>query len=295
MKTKLLFSVGSILLIILLGKVYLRVAGDFREGSIRHEIPFHPEWEVVLSSEENEVLDGILGQHFTYLDKGAQCYVFSSADDRWVLKIFKFKHLRLPTWLTYIPSLGPIKQYKERKKALKDERLEKVFFAHKLSFDRYREESGIFYIHLNPTMHMHRKIEITDKIGFHRTVDLDGLVFVVQEKSIPFEVELKKLLAEGDLETAKVRIRKMFALYKRQYELGIYDWGRGVMHNNGFVGDKAIHFDVEKIVADEQVKQPENYRRHLETVGMKIEKWLQKEFPEFQIDLKDEIQQGTLL
>lgn len=267
----------------------MRIVGDFREGSIRHEISYHPEWEVDLTPDEQQLLDDILSQHFTYLAKGAQCYAFVSDDDHWVLKIFKFKHLRLPPWLTYVPSIGPIKDYKEEKRKHKNDRLERVFYAHKLSFDRYREESGLLYIHLNPTVPFKQKIQLTDKIGLHRTIDLDGLVFVVQERSTPLDVEMRSLLSQGDLNGARDRIRKIFSLYRRQYELGIYDWGHGVMHNNGFVGEKAIHFDVEKILADDEIGNPVNYSIHLKRVGVKMDKWISKEFPEYRDELRKEI------
>jgi len=276
----------SVVFLLIAGKAYLRSNGDFREGTIRHEMSFRPEWEIEpLHPDQQVLLDTILNQHFTYLNKGAQCYVFSSEDDRWVLKIFKFKHLRPAPWIARLPSWGPVKEYKEKK----NQRLERVFDAHKLAYDRLRDDSGFLYIHLNPSSAYEQKVSLTDKRGKQITLDLNGLVFVVQEKSIPFKQVLDKLLSNGDIPGAKESIQKVIALYRRQHEAGIYDWGRGIMHNNGFIGDRAIHFDVEKFVDDESVALPAIAESHLDRIRVKLKDWIEENYPQYLSDLKSEI------
>src|ERR1700722_581245 len=80
-------------------RAYYRWTDDFRIANITHDIPYHPEWDTSLSHEELAQLKSILDQPFTYIGKGAQAYAFASEDGKYVLKFFKFKHLRPNTFL----------------------------------------------------------------------------------------------------------------------------------------------------------------------------------------------------
>jgi len=59
-----------------------------------------------LSDQEHQELAQILNQKFSYIGKGAQCYAFVSDDQLYVLKFFKFKHLKPNLLVDLIPSIA---------------------------------------------------------------------------------------------------------------------------------------------------------------------------------------------
>ena len=78
-----------------IARLYYRLTDDFRLANITYELPFKPSWKVPsLTKEEYSRLAQITNQKFTYIGKGAQCYAFASEDGEYVLKFFKFKHLK---------------------------------------------------------------------------------------------------------------------------------------------------------------------------------------------------------
>ncbi len=271
-----------------LSRVYYFATDGFHQASITHKIPYNPDWDIPpLTEQEKDRLTQILNQEFTYLAKGAQCYAFLSEDGNYVLKLFKFKHLR-PSLL--VKMLPPI-EYKKKKIAQKKQRLENVFAAHKLAYEVFRDESGLIYIHLNKTKDLHDTVTLYDKIGMKWMIDLDPFVFVVQEMSIKMRDEMDAILSRGDVERAKERIDQIFEMYLTQYRRGIYDWGHGVMHNNGFVGEKAIHFDVEKLRRDETFKRQEVYKENLDKIAIKMQLWIDLNYPKHFEELSQTIQQ----
>src|ERR1700722_2869530 len=88
----------ALLLIIAVFRLYFVATDDIRVSNFTYELPFNSKWEVSSPSPEQKALiDKILSQNFTYLGKGAQSYAFESQDQKFVLKFFKFKHIK-PSW-----------------------------------------------------------------------------------------------------------------------------------------------------------------------------------------------------
>lgn len=265
---------------VVLVRVYYRITDDFRLGNIKYEMGFHPEWEIATpTAEEQTNLDQILEQPFTYIGKGAQSYAFSSADQKYVLKFFKFKHLRPSLITAWIPNLTPFSSYLEKEEARKTRKRNGVFRGYKLAYDVNKNESGIIFIQLNPN-HISKLITVIDKIGLKRTVDLGEVPYVLQEKGQTLRTVLTNLLKQGNSQEAQVRIGQIFDLYLSEYQKGIYDHDHGIMHNTGFVGNRPFHLDVGKLSPDENISSPVHFREDLIIVGKKIDKWLYFQFPE---------------
>ncbi len=275
-----------------LSRVYFRMTDDFRLSNTTYAVPFHAEWEIPsLNEADKKKLDAILDQKFSYIGKGAQCYAFCSDDGKYVLKLFKFKHLKPSLFVEYLPSIWPVKNYKETQVARKIRKLESVFIGHKIAYTVHKPESGLIYIQLNANQgHMKRTVTVRDKIGLERNVDLDSVVFVVQEKARTTQAVLREHLENGDIAGAERRIRQILDLYMLEYSKGIYDHDHGVMHNTGFVGEKPIHLDVGKMLRDERIKSREFYQPDLELVASKFIHWTKehypKEYPAIQKDLE---------
>lgn len=260
-------------------RLYFRLTDDFRIGNIQYEMPYHPEWEIPALSEKDQLsLDNILKQKFHYVGKGAQSYVFASDDQLYVIKFFKFKHLRPAWFVDILPDISPFSAYKQKVAARKHRKLYGVFSGYKLAYDVDKDNSGLIFIQLNPSK-KHQEITLIDKIGLKRTVDLGEVVYIVQQKGVTLRTALGELLDKGDISTAKSRIGQIFDLYISEYSKGIYDHDHGVMQNAGFVGDRPIHLDVGKLNKDDRMRQPEIYRPDLLKVAAKMKVWLEANYP----------------
>ncbi len=262
-------------------RIYYRATDDFRLNNIVYDLSYHQEWEIQpLSSAEETHLNAILNQKFSYIGKGAQCYAFASDDQQYVIKFFKFKHLKPSIFTDLLPSIPPFQHYKERQVRKKERKLNSIFAGYKLAYEKDKTESGLIFIHLNPTDTVHKTIIVRDKIGLERVIDLDQVVFIVQEKAQTLRNVLADLLDKGDLTAAKSRIGQIFDLYLSEYQKGVYDRDHGVMHNTGFVGDRPIHLDVGKLSQDDNIRNPETAQKDFALVIDRMETWLRSSYPE---------------
>ena len=267
-------------------RAYFRLTDDFRLANISCVLPHHREWDIPkLEPESEAAIDKILQQPFTYIGKGSQSYAFASADGEYVLKFFKFKHLR-PHWL--LETLSPLpyfNHYQRKQLKRKQRKLNSLFAGYRLAWESLREESGLLFIHLNKTKGLYPKAKLFDKIGLERTVDLDTVVFILQKKARTTRTVIDELLTKGDVATAKERIRQICALYASEYARGIYDMDHGVMHNTGFVGEQPIHLDIGKLTQEPLTQDPEFRRKDFKLVLARIDAWLEANYPQYRDQL----------
>jgi hypothetical protein len=262
-------------------RVYYRLTDDFRLTHIVHELPFNKNWETKASLSDRHFLKLIFQQPFTYVGKGAQSYVFVSEDGAYVIKFFKFKHLK-PSWIVeHLPEIGPIGEYKRKNIARKERQIQSVFSGYKLAYDVHREESGTVFVHLNPTDDLHASVTLFDKIGRKHKMDLDPYIFVIQECGTTSREVMAEALNNGDVELAKKRTRQIIDLYLAEYAKGIYDRDHGVLHNTGFVGDKPIHLDVGKLTDAPYMKLQENWEPDLKLIALKYHYWMKDTYPKY--------------
>lgn len=272
-------------------RVYYRATDDFRLSNISYPMPPRAEWDIPsLSSEEQRQLDAILDQKFTYIGKGAQSYAFVSDDGRYVLKFFKFKHLK-PSWFVdHLPNLWPLKDYREKEQYKKNRKLLSVFNGYRLSYGLHKEEAGLIYVHLNRSDNIKRSVNVVDKIGLARQINLDEVNFVIQEKAETSRKVICNQLAQGDPKRASEYIRKLFDLYRSEYAKGIYDHDHGILHNTGFVGERPIHLDVGKMYRDENIQKTENSLQDLAIVAKKISVKVREDFPAYYEEISSDIE-----
>lgn len=264
-----------------LARVYYRLTDDFRYGNINYELPFESPWQLPeLNSQEREQLAAILDQKFSYLGKGAQCYAFASEDGQYVLKFFKFKHLKPHFLVDMLPSIPPLNNFKETTAKRKERKLLSVFDGYDLAYRENREGSQILYLHLIPSDNLHKKVTVVDKIGLKMAINLDDVVFLVQRKGETMRTRLQRLLGQNDIQQAKRSIAAILEMYIGEYNKGIYDRDHGVMHNSGFVGDIPFHLDVGKLSKEERMKLVEVHRKDLEHVIWKMDVWVKANYPE---------------
>lgn len=290
MKSRKLKFLGWALVLIvglfIIARVYYAVTDDFRLSNISYPLPKEESWDIPnLTAEEQQQVDKILSQPFHYLGKGAQSYAFASDDGLYVLKFFKFKHLRPSFFIDMIPPIGPLKAYKEQQAARKDRKLFGVFNAYRLAYELDRAESGLIFIQLNTQDNPRRTVTLIDKIGMTRHAELQHVPFILQKKGVTLRNVLSGLLNDGDVSKAKERISQIFDMYAEEYKKGIYDHDHGVMQNTGFVGNQPIHLDVGKLVKEPKIRERKFAKNDAQLVADKIKAWIELNFPKYSKEL----------
>ncbi len=269
-----------------LARLYYDLTDDFRLSNITHDMINEVVWHTpYLSDEQQAQVAKALQQKFYYIGKGAQCYAFASEDNQYVLKFFKFKHLR-PNWfIRLLPSISPFKAYKDAVNIKKKHKLQGLFEGYELAYREDREDSGLLYLHLVPTSDLKHKISIIDKIGWKWQINLDDVVFLIQRKGETFRTRMHNQLKENQIEKAKESINRILTMYIREYQKGLYDRDHGVMHNTGFVEDHPFHLDVGKLTKNEQMRQIDFYKKDFEHVVWKIDTWIKSNYPQHYVIL----------
>lgn len=268
-------------------RLYYHLTDDFRLSNISYKVPFEVPWSATpLTPEERGVLSIIFAQPFNYLGKGAQSYAFVSKDGQYVLKFFKFKHLKPSAFVNALPDYFPFQVYKQSCISRKARKLVGVFNGYALAFNENKDASQLLYLHLVPTTDLQLEVTVKDKLGISRNIALDDVVFLVQKKGETLRSRLSKLLDRGDVAGAKEAIDKIIAMYMDEYSRGLYDHDHGVMHNAGFINDKPFHLDVGKLNKDERMLQEAVYKEDLAKITFKIDEWLSRNYPQFAEELK---------
>lgn len=273
-----LFIAFLIFTILISLRLYFRLTDDFRIANITFPFSHRTEWEISRSDSDQRHQDAILNQTFSYLGKGAQSYAFGSEDGAYVLKFFKFKHLKPSLLARLLPDIPPFDAYLRKVEARKQKKFNSIFEGYLLAFDDNREESGLIFVQLNPSGKK-KTVIVRDKIGLEREIDLGQVPYIIQKKGETLRSVLSRALDHHDVEQAKERIQQIFHLFLREYQKGIYDRDHGVLHNTGFIGDQPFHLDVGKLSQNEKMKEPEHYEKDLKKVASRMIPWMKEQYP----------------
>lgn len=233
------------------------------------------EWESDLSSPE---LDEILSQKFTYLARGTQSYAFVSEDQKYVLKFIKMNHLTSDPWLKYLPSfLGGKLRYK--KVELREQRFQNLFNTLHFCHEKFQDETGVKFIHLNPSPTWNKTVHLISKKGESLTLPLQDVPFIIQERADLIFPRLFQLIKDNKIEEAKQAITSLFELLWKRGNLGLFDEDRSVSNNFGFVGEKVIQLDIGGLV----IKAPDEKAslEEIQRIASRIREKIEVHHPEF--------------
>lgn len=281
-KVQRIFSISlGISLTILVGVIYLlnRNPPGFSLDKICSTFEPSRRWEVgKISEADKQEIHKILLQDFNYLGSGEECIAFLSADGKYVLKFFRTKQLTPKNWLKLIPLPG-LEQYRFKKIDKRILRHQELFSSYKMAYEDLKEETGLIFIHLNKTKDLKMRIRLYDRMRRHYRINLDDYEFVLQKKGQLIYDRITALMQKGNQEGALEAINTLVKHVVKQCKKGYIDKDIEINPNYGFVGDKVIHFDVGRIIRDEEAKRPSHYQREVLRVGEKIEEWLEIQYP----------------
>jgi len=284
-----------LLTIIFLGVERLcHLASDgFAITRISHNISASVEAEKTVPSE----LTTILSQPFSYLASGAQSYVFVSQDDRYVMKFFKFHHLRIPPWIDALPTPTFLKAYKAHKVLKKETALQKTLQSYQIAHNLFSSHTALVYLHLHQTDHLHQTLHLIDKIGIHYKLDADALIFAIQQKGKPLYEGLRAYIKQGHLDQAKMIISDVLQIIFERCKQGVGDLDPDFQTNFGIIDGRVKQFDVGRFYIDSKEKDPEIYARELYRITRAFKSWLEENSPELAVYLEQELQviQGSVI
>lgn len=267
-----------------LGRLYFALTDGFMEKNVLSARSYDPRWDIdPLNPEEAEQVKQILDQKFTYLGKGCQSYVFMSADQRYVIKFFKYQRFRPQLWLHYLTFLPGMEVYLQKKIDFKQQKLERLYQSWKLAYDHLKKETGIVYVHLNKTHMLNTKTHFIDKLGLPHEFDMDSMEFLIQKTVKMICPAINELMQQKEEKKVKQLLVSLVDMILSEYHRGLADKDHALMQNTGF--DQAwnpIHVDVGLFASDEKVKNPPIYKHELFSKTYKFRIWLKKKHPEIE-------------
>ncbi len=304
---KLLIAMG--LFIGLQQLVELNTRGFCLQKILADDIPFQPKWQTPpLSADEEKEVDDLLSQPYRMIGAGSECFAFVGEDGKAVIKFFKLDHAR-PVYLhrgilledhsalagtisnhplTRLSLPSPMDQWLKRFLGIREFRLQRTFNSIKLSFDDLKEETGLIYLHLNPTDHLQRKLSIYDSCGIRHQVDLDMAKFFLQKRATPLTAHFASLKIKGTDEEAKKSIDSLIEMILIRCKKGFAD--RDIINRNlGYIGTQAIEIDSGSFLKNPRMKEPWIYKQELFYATLELKDWLKKNYPEMVGYLEDRV------
>lgn len=219
-------------------------------------------------SNDDDEIENILKNSFKFIGKGNQSFVFQSKDQKWVIKIFNFSHLKtFPLESKLFPKSYRTKQRK----------IERIFTSHNLAFKENKHHSGLMYAHLKPTQHL-PTIQFIDRWNKSYLIDLNQAFFVIQKKGETTRQVIGRFLDQKQLKIAMTYFYSLLDMYLDEYSRGLWDQDHNLMHNTGFAEGVPLRIDVGKVFYDPYIIK--NYKIDLEKIiHIRISRWLKRYYP----------------
>lgn len=246
----------------------------FTPQKIAIETPYRPEWELELSEAKHDEITTILSQPFRYIGKGLQTFAFESQDGKYVLKLFRFDGCRIPYGQRLLRWGKDLLGLSSRIVMPLDERMSKTFGSCLLSYHKLKEETGIVWVHLNPTPSLWPLIQVQDRLGRWHTLDPAKFRFAVQKKGTLLRAALESAYSEDPEKFARM-VDSFRELLNTLEGKGIYNLDPKMASNFGFIGEKAIQIDFGNFVEDTK-----RASYHADHFASRFKGYLEKKFPE---------------
>lgn len=294
MKKKFLTAKALFLLIpicLFLSTKYLShyLTDGFRITSISSNIPVQENWEVAILEQDEKETEKALSQDYYYLTSGSQSYVFESTSGEYILKFFKQKRWRLHPFYALLPLPENWEKKRTHWKKKKWETVNDTFLSCKISYELFKDQTGVIFVHLNRTNHLQTTLLVKDRIGFTHRLPLDNLPFVIQKKAIPTDQYLLTLRATGNLNKAKQAIQEMLLFTRKRAELGFSDKDPHLIRNFGFIDNQAVEIDIGGFHKDPKKGLSYYKSREIFKIEEKLLPWIQENYPELTDYIQEQV------
>ena len=149
------------------------------------------------STPEIDEVKKILNQPLKYIGRGGQCYAFSTSDGKYVIKLLKYNNNYPKIWFRLFPFPLGFEPYRQQLISNKNEKLKMEYESYRIALKDLRQETGIFYVHLDKDTLPDVQLELFDKINVHHVLPADAFQFYIQKKGTPFYPGFKALVETG--------------------------------------------------------------------------------------------------
>jgi hypothetical protein len=262
----------------------------FSVASILSNRSFNPIWEPrALTPQEKEEAEKALNQPYRYFGCGGQSFIFFSEDQNYVLKVFKQEKFKIPLWLNVVRVPFILDHYREKKIATRQDKLLRDFTSYKLAFDDLRDETGLVYVHLNPTDMWKRKLTLVDQLKNAHQVNADTLDFVIQKRAELVYDKINRLIREGKEVEAEKAITQVVKLIETRCRKGYHDRDPNIRTNCGFIGERAVKIDVGRFVRQDEMKSTKVMHQELVRIVQPFKTWLTEDHPKLAQHLEKEL------
>jgi hypothetical protein len=293
MKSKVLFLFTFALFIGILSyanRMFFRQNNGFCIAFLYSSVQKNPEWELPMPTlEEKTLINKILDQKFHYLARGCHCYAFVSEDQKYVIKFHHYpSHIRRFSWAYHPFSY----LFRDSRKKIKEHNLERLFTnlqSYKDSYSELKEETGLFFLHINRSDNLHLSVTLVDKTQTEYRVSLDDVTLILQHKAELIFPKLEKWIQKNEIDEVKKLISNVIQLIVTCSQKGYVNNDPDLLKNYGFLGDRAINIDVGDILKSEEMKRKEKYIPYIKSVTEVLRKRLENH-PDLLAHFDSEIQ-----
>jgi len=245
---------------------------------------------VLLPPQQLQLLDQISGQPFHYLGSGKECYAFVSEDQQYVIKFFKQKHMRTQSLLDHFPLPYAIKRIRNETISKRSLLRNKIFSSYTIAYQNFSDETGLLFLHLNPTKTLNRSIDITTRDGKKHTLDMDKMEFLIQKRANLIFSQIDAFMNTNQIKEAKLAIGSILDLIIIRNQKGIGDDDINCERNLGLIGERAIQIDIgEFSLIPARYPPAEEFR----CATYDLHKWLKNHHPTLADYLEKQIQKRS--
>lgn len=266
-----------------------RITEGFTLLNIWDSYPFDPNWEPSYYQDWEKIRPAT-EQKYRFLRSGGQNYAFISEDGNYVLKVTKYKRMRIPIWIEPIPLFSPLLELKEKKMAKKRKVLDLTFNSYLIAFESLTDFSGISYLHLNKTSHLNQKLTLVDLLGIEHSINLDDHAFILQKRGkLTFEY-FDDLMYQGDIKKSEEMLRKIVRYVAHRISLCIEDHDICFGTNFGVLDDKPFQLDLGSLRYNPTFASEAGFTYKLSESLEDLVKWLKRTHPSLMPILQDEVE-----
>lgn len=273
------------------GRLYLYLTDGFEITNISAKVlpfPSLPEEPSFIAS-DIQFIQEALQQPYHYLGKGVQSYAFVSADQKYVIKFFKYQFFHPRPWMRFFCGLPYVHTYFDQKQLQKRIKLHKLMRSWQIVFKDLKEEAGLLLIHLHSSSSLKTQLTLYDRLGRRYEISLDEMEFCIQKKAALLGDVLLKHRQNHSLQQAQLLIVQIIDMFDKEAAKGILDKDPIFMRNTGVANHKVVHIDIGEFVQDELIKELRFSSPYLTCKIKELALWLRAYYPELLPFLEEQV------
>ncbi len=227
------------------------------------------------SVSEIDAVKTILNQPLKYIGRGGQCYAFATSDGKYVIKLLKYNNNYPKIWFRLFPFPLGLETYRQQLISKKTEKLKIEYESYRIALKDLKQETGIFYVHLDkgtlPDVHL----ELFDKINVHHILPADSFQFYIQKQGSPFYPRLLELVRSGKREEAERALDELSSYLIKRCQKKITDKDAGIWRNFAFYRNHPFQIDIGQFSVDDSLVSEESYTQNLLSFTRGFRAWLE--------------------